>query len=146
MVHPSAVVEGEIGANCRVWRWAHIRAGARIGDGCLVSAGVYVNEGAQVGDGCKIMNGAMIAKDALVEPEAFIGPGVVMCDVRRPTAGPPEEQHRERIVIRRGASIGANACILGGVEIGEGAVVGAGAVVTRDVPAGLTAVGNPARW
>jgi acetyltransferase-like isoleucine patch superfamily enzyme len=126
--------------------------GCRVGDGTRVGTFVEIQKGARVGARCKISSHTFICEGVTIEDEVFVGHGVTFINDRRPRAtredGAPQTEadwKLERTVVRRGASIGSNATILGGVEIGERATVGAGAVVTRNVPAGATVAGNPAR-
>jgi UDP-2-acetamido-3-amino-2,3-dideoxy-glucuronate N-acetyltransferase len=126
--------------------------GCRLGDETRVGAFVEIQKGARVGARCKISSHTFICEGVTIEDEVFVGHGVMFINDRRPRATRPDGTPQaeadwtlERTVVRRGASIGSNATILCGVEIGERATVGAGAVVTKDVPAGATAAGNPAR-
>jgi acetyltransferase-like isoleucine patch superfamily enzyme len=126
--------------------------GCRVGDETRVGTFVEIQKGARVGARCKISSHTFICEGVTIEDEVFVGHGVMFINDRRPRATRPdgtpqteEDWTLERTVVRRGASIGSNATILCGVEVGERATVGAGAVVTRDVPAGATVVGNPAR-
>jgi UDP-2-acetamido-3-amino-2,3-dideoxy-glucuronate N-acetyltransferase len=126
--------------------------GCRIGDETRVGTFVEIQKGASVGARCKISSHTFICEGVEIEDEVFVGHGVMFINDRRPRAtavdGAPQTEDDwtiERTVVRRGASIGSNATILCGVEIGERALVGAGAVVTRSVPAGATVAGNPAK-
>jgi UDP-2-acetamido-3-amino-2,3-dideoxy-glucuronate N-acetyltransferase len=145
-VHELAVVEEgvSIGAGTRVWHHAHIRAGASVGAGCNVGKDVFVGEGVVVGDGCKLVNGAFLPAGVTLEDDVFVGPGVVFTNDLWPRAANPDWE-LVPTTVRRGASIGANATVVCGREIGEHATVGAGAVVTRPVAANELVVGNPAR-
>jgi len=144
MAHELAEVETEdIGEGTVIWRWSHVMEGAKIGRDCMIGQGCFVGKNVVIGDGCRIQNGAYIFEGVTLEDRVFVGPGVVFTNDRHPRAGVPCEW--EETVVRRGASIGANATIRCGVTIGEGATIGAGAVVTKDVPAGETWAGNPAR-
>jgi len=126
--------------------------GCSVGDETRVGAFVEIQKGARVGARCKISSHTFICEGVRVEDEVFVGHGVMFINDRRPRAtrddGEPQAEGDwtlEPTIVRRGASIGSNATILCGVEIGERATVGAGAVVTRDVPAGAVVAGNPAR-
>lgn len=141
-----------VGPATRVWHFAQIREGARIGAQCNVGKGVYIGAGVTVGDRCKIENNASLFEGLTVEDGVFIGPHVVFTNDRRPRATNPDgtlqtadDWEMGRATVRRGASIGAGAIILPGLEIGRYAMIGAGAVVTHDVPAHALVVGNPAR-
>jgi UDP-2-acetamido-3-amino-2,3-dideoxy-glucuronate N-acetyltransferase len=126
--------------------------GCTVGDETRLGTFVEIQKGARVGARCKISSHTFICEGVRVEDEVFVGHGVMFINDRRPRAtradGTPQTEADwtlEPTIVRRGASIGSNATILCGVEIGERAIVGAGAVVTRDVPAGAVVAGNPAR-
>lgn len=145
MIHATAIVDegAVVGGGTRIWHFAHVRSGARIGRNCVIGKDCYIDEGVVIGDMVKIQNGVSVYKGVTLENEVFIGPHVVFTN-------DPEPRSRGKwsyvaTLVRRGASIGANATILCGVEIGEWAMVGVGAVVTRSVAAGRLAYGNPAR-
>jgi UDP-2-acetamido-3-amino-2,3-dideoxy-glucuronate N-acetyltransferase len=145
-VHPSATVEGgaSLGRGTRVWHHAHIRAGAIVGAGCTIGKNVFVDAGAVVGDGVKIQNNVSVYAGVTLEDEVFVGPSAVFTNDLRPRAAATEWQLTPTLV-RRGASIGANATVVCGNEIGAEAMVGSGAVVARDVEPNELVVGNPAR-
>jgi acetyltransferase-like isoleucine patch superfamily enzyme len=126
--------------------------GCSVGDETRIGTFVEIQRGARIGARCKISSHTFICEGVRVEDEVFVGHGVVFINDRRPRATRPDGEPQtdadwtlEPTVVRRGASIGSNATIMCGVEIGERATVGAGSVVTRDVPAGATVAGNPAR-
>lgn len=153
-VHPSAIVEADdIGAGSRVWAFAHVLAGARIGTNCNIGDHCFVETGAVVGNDVTIKNGNMIWEGITVEDGVFLGPGAILTNDRRPRSPRLPEagaRYRDqtwlaRTVLRRGSTIGAGALILPGVSVGEFAFVAAGAVVTRDVPAHALMVGHPAQ-
>ncbi len=141
-----------IGKGCRIWHLAQVRDGAVLGDVCVVGRGAYVGVGVSVGARCKIQNYALIYEPALLEEGVFLGPGAVLTNDMMPrsvvTDGSPKsakDWHAKGVTVRQGASVGANAVVMPGIEIGPWALVGAGAVVTRDVPAFALVVGVPAR-
>ncbi|MDI1460058.1 acyltransferase [Catellatospora sp. KI3] len=144
--HPSADVEpgARIGAGTRIWHLAHVRAGAVVGAGCVLGRNVYVDTGATVGDLVKIQNNVSVYQGVTLEDEVFVGPCAVFTNDLRPRAQSPDWQVSPTVV-RRGASIGANATVVCGTEIGAYAMVAAGAVVTRDVAPYQLVAGNPAR-
>jgi UDP-2-acetamido-3-amino-2,3-dideoxy-glucuronate N-acetyltransferase len=145
--HATAVVDRpvEIGAGTKIWHFCHVSAGARIGAGCSLGQNVYVAGTAVLGDGCKVQNNVSLYDGVIVEGEVFIGPSAVFTNVINPRAFVPRKDEYRRTVVRRGASIGANATIVCGHEIGEYAFVAAGAVVTRDVCSYALVMGVPAR-
>ena len=146
-VHPTAVIDDdvEIGPDTKVWHFAHIISGSRIGARCVIGQNVMIGPKVRVGDGCKIQNNVSLYEGVTIEEDVFCGPSIVFTNVRVPRAHVNRKAEFEKTVVRRGASLGANATILCGNEIGAYAMVGAGAVVTRDVPAHALVVGNPAR-
>ena len=145
-VHPSAEVEdgARIGPGTKVWHLAHVRSTARVGAGCVLGRNVYVDADVVVGDLVKIQNNVSIYQGVTLEDEVFVGPCAVFTNDLRPRAQNPDWQVTPTLV-RRGASIGANATIVCGVEVGSYAMVAAGAVVTRDVAPYQLVAGNPAR-
>ncbi len=143
--HPTAVVEGEeIGEGTRIWHFAHVRRGSRIGKNCNVGKSVYVDTGAKIGDNVKIQNFVSVYKGVTIEDDVFVGPSAAFTNDLYPRAFIWDEEHVVSTKVCRGASIGANSTIICGVTIGEYAMVGAGSVVTRDVPAFALVLGNPA--
>jgi acetyltransferase-like isoleucine patch superfamily enzyme len=147
-VHPLALVESDaIGAGTRIWAFAHVCPGARLGRRCNIGEGVYVENGVVLGDDVTVKNGVALYAGLVVEDEAFLGPHAVFTNDLRPRSGarkrPPETHLPSRIC--RGAAIGANATLVCGHTVGPWAMVAAGAVVTRDVPAHAVVAGVPAR-
>jgi len=145
-IHPTAIVEegAELGEDTRIWHFVHVRRGARVGRGCNIGKGVYVDEGVRIGDHVKIQNFVSVYRGVTVEDGAFLGPSATLTNDLYPRAR-SSEWRVVPTVIEEGASIGANATIVCGVRIGRYAMVGAGAVVTRDVPPHGLVVGVPAR-
>jgi len=146
-IHDTAIVdEGcEIGDGTKIWAFSHVSNGAKIGEDCVIGEGVHIGPGVIVGNRVKIQNGAILYKGVTVEDEVFIGPRVVTTNDILPRAtGDWTERFRETL-IKKGASVGANATIICGVTLGEDCMVGAGSVVTKDVPQGALVYGNPAR-
>jgi UDP-2-acetamido-3-amino-2,3-dideoxy-glucuronate N-acetyltransferase len=147
--HATAVIEcrwNDIGDDTKIWHFTHVMAGADIGKNCMLGQGVHVGPGVHIGDGCRIQNGAQLFDGVVLEDNVFVGPCVVFTNVKTPRAFVKRASAFDRIVVKRGASIGANATILPGVTIGEYAMVGAGAVVADHVSAHGIVLGNPARW
>jgi acetyltransferase-like isoleucine patch superfamily enzyme len=144
-IHPLADVQSRtIGEGTTVWQYVVILPGAVIGRGCNISAHCLIENDVVVGDRVTVKSGVQLWDGLRIEDDVFVGPNVAFTNDKHPRSKqyPPAFQ---RTTVRQGASIGANATVLGGVTIGERAMVGAGAVVTKDVPAGQTWVGNPAR-
>lgn len=146
-VHASAIVDAgaRLGPGTRVWHFAHICGGARIGAGCSLGQNVFVANDVQIGDRVKIQNNVSVYDAVTLEDDVFCGPSMVFTNVHNPRAPVERKEEYRRTLVRRGASIGANATIVCGVTIGEYAFIGAGAVVTRDVPAFALMAGVPAR-
>jgi len=145
-IHPSAHVspDAEIGEGTKIWHEAQVREGARIGRNCVLGKCVYVGKNVTIGNNVKIENRASIFQGVYIEDDVFIGPHVVFTNDLRPRAFNQSWQVIKTYV-RRGASIGANSTIICGIEIGEYAMVGAGSVVTKNVPPHALVYGNPAR-
>jgi acetyltransferase-like isoleucine patch superfamily enzyme len=143
-VHPSGICEStSVGPRTRVWAFAHVLPGARIGADCNICDGVFIENDVVVGDRVTVKCGVQLWDGLRVEDDVFIGPNATFTNDRFPRSKKPPPQF-PATWLREGASIGANATILPGLEIGRGAMVGAGAVVTRSVPPFAIAVGNPA--
>jgi len=146
MIHESAYVEdAEIGDGTDIWHFVHVRKGAKIGKNCNIGKGVYVDLNVVIGDNCKIQNFATIYQGVTISNDVFIGPRVCFTNDVRPRAFMWGDNRLVKTVVKNGASIGANATIIAGVTIGEYAMVGAGSVVTKDVPDYGLVVGNPAK-
>jgi acetyltransferase-like isoleucine patch superfamily enzyme len=144
-IHPQALCESQvIGAGTRVWAFAHILPGARIGADCNICDGVFIENDVVLGDRVTVKCGVQLWDSIKIEDDVFIGPNATFTNDKFPRSRRPPPECA-RTLVRRGASIGANATILPGLEIGAGAMVGAGAVVTRSVPANAIVLGNPAR-
>ncbi|MEX2650064.1 MAG: DapH/DapD/GlmU-related protein [Alphaproteobacteria bacterium] len=146
-IHPTAVIDqpASIGAGTRVWHFAHVMAGAQIGRDCVIGQNVMVGAGVVIGDGCKIQNNVGVYQGITLEDGVFVGPSAVFTNVRNPRAGVERKNEFGATLVRRGATIGANATILPGVELGAYCFVAAGAVVTRGVAAHALVAGVPAR-
>jgi UDP-2-acetamido-3-amino-2,3-dideoxy-glucuronate N-acetyltransferase len=146
-VHERALVEGQaqVGAHTLVWAFAAVMNGAVIGEDSILGQSVHVSAGAVIGNHCSIQNGAQIFHGVTLEDEVFIAPHVVFTNVKIPRAFVDRKDEFKPTLVKRGASIGANATIVCGVTIGEYAMVGAGAVVTSDVAAHALVYGNPAQ-
>ena len=147
-IHPLAFCESEdVGEGTRVWAFAHVMHGARIGARCNLGEGVFVESGVTIGNDVAVKNGVALYDGVMLEDDVFIGPNAVFTNDLRPRSGAYRKPAEKFLATRvaRGASIGANATIVCGVSIGSYAMVGAGAVVTHDVPPHALVVGVPAR-
>lgn len=144
-IHEKALCEStHVGEGTRIWAFAHVLPGARIGEDCNLCDGVFVEGGAILGDRVTIKSGVQVWDGVVLEDDVFVGPNATFTNDPYPRSKVPVSAY-PRTHVRRRASIGANATVLPGLTIGEEAMVGAGAVVTHDVPAGAIVVGNPAR-
>ncbi|MGE0846511.1 MAG: DapH/DapD/GlmU-related protein [Flavobacteriaceae bacterium] len=146
-IHDTARVDdgAEIGAGSRIWHFSHILAGTRLGANCVVGQNVMIGPDVTVGAGCKIQNNVSRYKGSTLEEDVFCGPSMVFTNVLTPRAHVERKDEFLPTLVRRGATLGANSTIVCGVTVGAYAMIGAGAVVTRDVPAFALVVGNPAR-
>jgi len=146
-VHPTAIVdEGAlIGAGTRVWHFCHIMKGARIGERCIFGQNCFVGENVIIGNNVKVQNNVSIYTGTIVEDDVFLGPSCVLTNVTNPRSQINRHALYEKILIRRGATIGANATVVCGVELGRYCFIGAGAVVTKNVPDYALVLGNPGR-
>ena len=146
-IHPTAIVDdgAVLGEDCRVWHWVHISAGARIGARCSFGQNVYVGNDVTIGDNVKIQNNVSVYEGTIIEDDVFLGPSCVLTNVTNPRSQVVRRSLYEGTLIRRGATVGANATIVCSVEIGRYAFVAAGAVVTGNVPDYALIVGVPGR-
>lgn len=146
-VHPSAIVdEGcEIGEGVKIWHFSHIMQGCKIGDGCNIGQNVVVSPKVILGKNVRVQNNVSIYEGVVCEDDVFLGPSMVFTNVINPRSAISRKHEYMQTLVRKGASIGANATIVCGNEIGEFAFIGAGAVVTKPVPAYALVVGNPAK-
>jgi UDP-2-acetamido-3-amino-2,3-dideoxy-glucuronate N-acetyltransferase len=144
-IHPQAVVEtSKVGPGTRVWAFAHLASGCVVGSECNICDHTFIEKGVRVGDRVTLKSGVYLWTGTVIEDDVFIGPAVTFTNDRRPRSRRPPESF-DGVTVRRGASIGAGAILLPGVEIGEYAMIGAGSVVTHSVPAHALVYGNPAR-
>ena len=145
--HETAVIdEGcSIGAGTRIWHFSHIMPGAVLGEGCNVGQNVVISPDVELGNNCKVQNNVSLYTGVTCGDDVFLGPSCVFTNVTNPRSAVVRRDQYTRTHVGRGASIGANATIVCGHDIGEYAFIGAGAVVTKDVPAYALVVGNPAR-
>lgn len=145
--HESSYVDkgAEVGEGTKIWHFCHVMSGAKIGKNCSLGQNVNVGGKAVIGDGVKIQNNVSVYDDVLIEDNVFCGPSCVFTNVLNPRAFVERKHEYKQTVIKKGASIGANATIVCGVTVGEYALIGAGSVVTKDVPAYALVYGSPAR-
>lgn len=145
--HETAVIdEGcSIGAGTRIWHFSHIMPGATLGEGCNVGQNVVISPHVMLGRNCKVQNNVSLYTGVTCGDDVFLGPSCVFTNVTNPRSAVVRRDQYARTHVGRGASIGANATIVCGHDIGDFAFIGAGSVVTKDVPAYALVVGNPAR-
>jgi UDP-2-acetamido-3-amino-2,3-dideoxy-glucuronate N-acetyltransferase len=145
--HATAVVDqpADIGEGTKIWHFSHVMTGARIGAHCSLGQNVFVGSKAVLGAGCKVQNNVSLYDAVILEDEVFVGPSAVFTNVVNPRAFVVRKDEYRETRVGRGATIGANATIVCGHSIGPYALVGAGAVVSRDVPAHALVLGVPAR-
>jgi UDP-2-acetamido-3-amino-2,3-dideoxy-glucuronate N-acetyltransferase len=146
-IHPSAIVDegAQLGDGCRVWHFVHISAGARIGENCSFGQNVYVGNDVVIGSNVKIQNNVSVYDAVTLQDDVFCGPSMVFTNVHNPRSAVARKDEYRRTVVKRGATLGANCTVVCGATVGEHAFVGAGAVVTRDVPDFALVAGVPAR-
>ena len=145
--HPSSYIDEPctIGAGVHIWHFCHIMQDCIIGDGCNIGQNVMIGRGVTLGRNVKVQNNVSLYEGVVCEDEVFIGPSVVFTNVINPRSAIPRKHEFKQTVVKRGATIGANATIVCGIVIGKYAFIGAGAVVTRSVAAYALMMGNPAK-
>ena len=146
-VHPSSIVDdgARIGKGAKIWHFSHVMKGAVVGKKCVLGQGVFVGSGVKIGNGCKIQNNVSVYQSVTLEDDVFCGPSCVFTNVYNPRAFIERKHEFLPTLVKKGTTVGANATIVCGVTIGRYALVGAGAVVKKDVPDYALVVGVPAR-
>lgn len=145
-IHPTAVVDADcrIGDETKVWHFTHIMSYCKIGKNCNIGQNVFVASGVELGDNVKVQNNVSLYDGVVCEDDVFLGPSMVFTNVLNPRSFVNRKAEFKKTVVRKGATIGANATIVCGNNIGRYALIGAGAVVTKSVPDYALVVGNPA--
>ncbi|MEQ9186204.1 MAG: DapH/DapD/GlmU-related protein [Cryomorphaceae bacterium] len=145
--HPTAIVDKGciIGAGSKIWHFSHIMPDCEIGEGCNIGQNCVISPNVILGRNVKIQNNVSVYTGVICEDDVFLGPSMVFTNVMNPRSGVNRRGQYTQTIVRKGASIGANATIVCGHDIGEYAFIGAGAVVTKEVPAFALVVGNPAK-
>lgn len=146
-VHPTAIVDDgcEIDKGVKIWHFSHIMSGCKIGEGCNLGQNVVVSPKVKLGKNVRVQNNVSIYEGVICEDDVFLGPSMVFTNVINPRSAVSRKHEYKQTLVRKGASIGANATIVCGNEIGEYAFIGAGAVITKPVAAFALVVGNPAK-
>lgn len=146
-VHPTAIIDpgAAIGTGTRIWHFTHVMPTAIIGKNCIIGQNVYVDNNAIIGNGVKIQNNVSVYNGVELEDGVFVGPSAVFTNVINPRSFIERKNEFKKILVKKGATIGANATIVCGIHIGEFALIGAGAVVTKNVQPYALMVGNPAK-
>lgn len=146
-VHETAIVDAgaQVGSGTHIWHWVHICAGAKIGDRCSLGQNVFVGNKVVIGNNVKVQNNVSIYDDVTLEDDVFCGPSMVFTNVYNPRSHVSRKHEYRKTLVKKGATIGANATIVCGNDIGGYSLIGAGAVVTKNVPDYALMAGNPAR-
>lgn len=145
--HPSAIIDhsAQVGAGTKIWHFSHIMSGSVVGNSCNIGQNVVISPKVIIGNNVRIQNNVSVYEGVIVEDDAFLGPSAVFTNVINPRSQVSRKSEYKTTLVRKGATIGANATIVCGVELGEYAFIGAGAVVTKNIPPFALVVGNPAR-
>jgi len=145
--HPTAVIDegAVIGNGTKIWHFSHIMSGAMLGENCTIGQNVFIAPGVTLGNNVKVQNNVSVYTGVVCEDDVFLGPSCVFTNVINPRSFISRKEEFRRTLVKKGATIGANATVICGVTIGEYAMIGAGAVVTKDVPDYALIVGNPGK-
>ena len=148
-IHESSYVDDsvEIGNGTKIWHFSHVQSGAEIGEGCSIGQNVNIGNNVKIGNHVKIQNNVSVYEGVELEDYVFCGPSMVFTNIKVPRSEFPQRgsEYYQKTLVKKSASIGANATIVCGVTIGEYALIGSGAVVTKDVPDYALVIGNPGR-
>jgi len=145
--HSSAIIDegAEVGENTKVWHFSHVMNGAKIGNDCVLGQNCFIANNVVIGNKVKIQNNVSVYEGVICEENVFLGPSMVFTNVINPRSAIEKKNEFKKTIVKKGASIGANATIICGVTIGSYAMIGAGAVVTKDIADYALVVGNPAK-
>src|SRR5512136_180855 len=146
-VHPTAIADApaDIGSGTKIWHFSHIMSGARIGENCIIGQNVFIASGAILGNNIKAQNNVSIFDGVILEDDVFCGPSMVFTNVFNPRSFISRKKEFRKTLVRKGATIGANVTIVCGNTVGQFAFIGAGSVVTKDVPDYALVYGNPGK-
>ena len=146
-IHPTAIVDEpvEIGEGTKIWHFTHVMADARIGRNCIIGQNVFIGAGVILGDNIKVQNNVSIYEGVILEDDVFCGPSMVFTNVFNPRSFISRKREFRKTLVRKGATLGANTTIICGYTIGRHALIGAGSVITRDVPDYALVYGNPGK-
>lgn len=146
-IHETAIIETDnIGDNCKIWAYSHVCKGATIGNNVVIGEGVYIGNNVKIGDNCKIQNHALIYEGVTIEDNVFIGPNVVTTNDLFPDVSNEWRDRFRTTLFKKGCSISANTTIICGNEVGENTLIGAGSVVTKNMPPNSLCYGNPCKF
>jgi len=146
-VHPGSIIDkgAQIGSGTKIWHFSHLMPTCKVGKNCTVGQNVFIDNNVIIGNGVKIQNNVSVYNGVIIEDDVFLGPSMVFTNVINPRSFIERKNEFQKTIIKKGATIGANATILCGIEIGSYAMIGAGAVVVKDVASFALVVGNPAQ-
>jgi UDP-2-acetamido-3-amino-2,3-dideoxy-glucuronate N-acetyltransferase len=146
-VHSSSIIDegAQIGAGTKIWHFCHLMPTSIIGENCILGQNVFIDNNVVIGNGVKIQNNVSVYNGVIIEDDVFLGPSIVFTNVLNPRSFIERKKEFRKTLIKKGASIGANATLLCGIEVGRYAMIGAGAVVTKNVADHALMLGNPAR-
>ena len=146
-VHSSSIVDqgAQIGSDTKIWHFCHLMPACKLGNSCVVGQNVFIDNNVIIGNGVKIQNNVSVYNGVIIEDDVFLGPSMVFTNVINPRSFIERKNEFKKTIIKKGATIGANATILCGIEIGSYAMIGAGTVVVKDVAPFALVVGNPAQ-